>query len=378
MLRLAILGALALPGCAGSSEGAPVDSGRASLNDASVEEDGAPTSTPPSTSPDGGAGDASPGDTSASDPPDSASASATDNGSNEGGSCAPAMTGMRGLTMQMVMVGGLARTYLMYLPPSLDPGTPAPLVFVFHGSTMTGQQMHDITQYADLADREGFAVVFPDGQGAPIYLAPWNVENPGQTVCGSGQLINATGDDFGFMDAMKATVASYQCTDSQHIFATGFSMGGYLSHHIGCYRDDVRAVAPHSGGTIASLSACPVARRPVIIFHGTQDGTIAPGCDDPNSAPQTGFPASATLWAQHNGCAATYTTVPESGDGGGAGQCYVYDGCPADGQVELCTFTGMAHCWAGGSTAGQGALSACPTYPSATELEWAFFKKYAW
>src|SRR5580700_10064107 len=100
MLRLAILGALALPGCAGASEGAPVDSGRASLNDASVEEDGAPTSTPPSTSPDGGADDASSGDTSASDPPDSASASPTDDGSNEGGSCAPAMTGMRGLTMQ--------------------------------------------------------------------------------------------------------------------------------------------------------------------------------------------------------------------------------------------------------------------------------------
>ncbi len=205
--RLALLGALALPHCAGPSEGVPVDpSGPPSSNDASVVEDGAPTSPPPSTSADGGADDASPGDTSASDPPDGASGSPTGESSNEGGRCAPAMTGMRGLTMQTAMVGGMARTYLMYLPPSLDPGTPAPLVFVFHGSTMTGQQMHDITQYANLADRESFAVVFPDGEGAPIYLAPWNVENPGQTVCGSGQLINATGDDFGFMDAMKATV----------------------------------------------------------------------------------------------------------------------------------------------------------------------------
>jgi len=51
---------------------------------------------------------------------------------------------------------------------------------------------------------------------------------------------------------------------------------------------------------------------------------------------------------------------------------------PADGQVEVCTFTGMGHCWAGGSTTGSGASFGCPTYASATQLEWSFFKKYAW
>jgi poly(3-hydroxybutyrate) depolymerase len=54
----------------------------------------------------------------------------------------------------------------------------------------------------------------------------------------------------------------------------------------------------------------------------------------------------------------------------------VYDGCPADGQVELCTFTGMGHCYAGGA-ASAGQFS-CPTYASATDLQWSFFKKYAW
>jgi polyhydroxybutyrate depolymerase len=288
------------------------------------------------------------------------------------------MAGMRGLTMQKAMVGGLSRTYLMYLPQTLRPATPAPLVYVFHGATMSGQQMYDITQYATLADTEGIAIVFPDGEAGPGSLAPWNVENSGQTVCGAGQFVVATGDDFGFMDAMKATVQGYQCIDAAHVYATGFSMGGYFSHHIGCYRSDVRAVGPHSGGTIASLTSCTTGHKPIIIFHGAGDGLIAPGCDDPNSPAQAGFPAAATLWAQQNGCKSTYATVDEKGSGGGAGQCYLYDGCPADGQVELCTFTGMSHCWAGGSTAGQGAPYACPTYASATQLEWAFFKKYAW
>ena len=65
------------------------------------------------------------------------------------------------------MVGSVKRTYLMYLPKTLSPAKPAPFVYVFHGHTMSGQSMHDITQYATLADSEGIAVVFPDGDTGP-------------------------------------------------------------------------------------------------------------------------------------------------------------------------------------------------------------------
>ena len=285
---------------------------------------------------------------------------------------------MRGLTSRSATVGGVNRTYLAYVPTAADPKKPLPFVFVFHGYTMSGQQMHDITQYSALADSEGIVVVFPDGLGgADSLAAPWNVEDNGETICGGGQNEVATGDDYGFMDAMKADVANDQCIDSSHVFASGFSMGGYFSHHLACHRSDIRAVAPHSGGTVGNLSTCTTTHVPMIIFHGDADSLIPDGCDDPHGVAQPGFTPSATLWAAKNGCAATYTTVPANGTSGD-GQCYVYDGCPADGQVELCTFTGMGHCWAGGSTSGQGAAFGCPTYASATSLEWAFFKKYAW
>jgi len=154
-------------------------------------------------------------------------------------------------------------------------------------------------------------------------------------------------------------------------------MGGYFTHHVGCYRSDVRAISPHSGGTIADLSVCTTGHVPVVIFHGTADSVIDDACDDPTVPPDTGFPASATLWAQKNGCQNTYSTTAEDGMSGSNGQCYLYDGCPADGQVELCTFTGMDHCWAGGTAAGSGG-NACPSYASATALQWGFFKTYAW
>jgi polyhydroxybutyrate depolymerase len=299
-------------------------------------------------------------------------------------------TGMRGKTSRTLTVDGTKRTYIAYLPESPSATTSVPFVFVFHGAGMDGAEMYDVTEYSTIADSDGVAVAFLDGQdtssatGATT-LDPWNVSDDGAAVCGDGNLVNNSkaGVDFDFMDAVKADIAQDQCLDSAHVFASGFSMGGYFTHHIGCDRTDVRAVAPHSGGTLASLSSCKTGHVPIIIFHGTADFLISPSCDDPHppasgAATETGFTASATLWAQKNGCGATYSTVVENGTGGGDGQCYVYDGCPADGQVELCTFTGMSHCYAGGASTGSSTVYSCPTYASATQLQWNFFKKYAW
>jgi polyhydroxybutyrate depolymerase len=301
-----------------------------------------------------------------------------------GGNCGTRTT-MRGKTTRTLMVDGSPRTYVAYVPTSLDATKPAPFVFVFHGATMDGQEMFDITQYSTIADSDGVAVAFLDGQGTSSIsgasaLDPWNVSDDGATVCGNGNLANNTNAlDFPFMDAVKADISDDQCLDAQHVFATGFSMGGYFSHHVGCDRTDVRAIGPGSGGTIDSLSSCKTGHVPAIIFHGLGDPLIAPGCDDPNSTAQPGFPPSAVLWAQKNGCQTTYKTIAEPGTASGKdGQCYVFDGCPADGQVELCTFKDMGHCWAGGGTAKNGTTYSCPGYASATQLEWSFFKQYAW
>ena len=278
--------------------------------------------------------------------------------------------GMRGKTNRTIQAAGLDRTYIVYLPAGVDPATPVPLVFVHHGYTMSAQAMYEITNYAALADSEHVAVAFPDGQGGPdSFGAPWNV---GTNVCpasGGGTPPHATGDDFAMLDAIKADISLDQCLDDAHVFVTGFSMGGYFSHHAGCMRDDIRAVAPHSGGT-HSLATCTTQHKPIIIFHGAADTIVPIGCDDPAALQPLGVTASATAWAAKNGCATT--TSPRLVQGG---TCLYYDACPADGQVALCTFPGMAHCWAGGSSAS---VFACPSYADATALEWSFFKQYAW
>jgi len=279
-------------------------------------------------------------------------------------------TGQRGKTNRMARVADLDRTYIVYLPDAVDPRTPIPLVFVHHGFSMSGDAMFKITGYPELADSEHIALAFPDGQGGPDkFIAPWNV---GSNLCptASGTPPTATGDDFAFLDAMKADIAQDQCIDTAHVYVTGFSMGGYFSHHVGCMRDDIRGVAPHSGGT-HPFDTCTTGHKPVMIFHGKSDGIVPNGCDDPSVSPPTSsVTASATAWAAKNGCATTSTTMSVGG-----GSCAYYDGCPADGQVAICTFAGMGHCWAGGVAPS---IYACPTYEDATALEWAFFKKYAW
>jgi polyhydroxybutyrate depolymerase len=264
----------------------------------------------------------------------------------------------RGLTSRSLTVSGASRTYLVYLPQAGDPNKPVPLVYVHHGYTMSGQAMVDITGYAALADQEGIAVVFPDGEAGPNALgAPWNV---GSNVCGSGALATATGDDFDFLTAMRADVAKDQCVDGKHVFVTGFSMGGYFANQVGCMRPDLaRAVAPHSGGT-HDFGTCVAGHVPVILFHGTADNLIAESCGT----------QARDEWVAKNGCSTT--TISQTVKNG---HCEVSQGCPADGQVTLCLFDGLGHAWAGGA-AGQSFSD--PNYESATQLQWQFFKTYAW
>lgn len=295
---------------------------------------------------------------------------ALDGAATDAGPCG-VRSGQRGLTSRSMTVAGLSRTYLVYLPASLDPTKPLPFVFVHHGYTMSGQAMYDVTGYSSLADSEGFGVAFPDGQSGPNSLgAPWNVgTNPCTTFFGPPP--NATGDDFAFLDAMEADVQKDQCVDATHLYVVGFSMGGYFAHHVGCMRPDIRAVSAHSGGT-HDFSTCVTGHKPILILHGDGDGIVPDGCDVPDASnTPSGFTPSAMEWAAKNGCSTAATTVAVEN-----GSCSYYQGCPADGQVALCVFSGMGHCWAGGSA--EAGVYSCPGYASATELQWQFFKTYAW
>src|SRR5262245_57807353 len=67
--------------------------------------------------------------------------------------------------VRTISSGGRVRTYRVYVPPTLPKDAPAALVLVFHGGDNDGASAERLTLFDDLADREKFLVVYPDGIG---------------------------------------------------------------------------------------------------------------------------------------------------------------------------------------------------------------------
>lgn len=303
-------------------------------------------------------GDATAGDATAGDATTSADASSGD-------ASTPAAPGPA--QARSVTVGGVTRTFQLYIPKSVVKTTPAPLVSVHHGFTMTGKIMEDISSWKKIAERDAFVVAFPDGLDPP-----WNV---GENVCGLGALVGAPPeqDDFGFVKAIIDAADKDQPIKKDAVFVGGFSMGGYFANHVACKgRDFVRAASAHSSGTFDGT--CPGNPIPMLLIHGDADGLIDYQC----SVQSRGY------WSSRNGCSAQTTTETVKG-----GSCEWQQGCPAGRELGFCTMKGMDHGWAGAPTSGPGAwLSAAfgingnldygggVEYEDAAEMMWKFFKKY--
>ena len=281
----------------------------------------------------------------------------------------------RGKSRQTVTIGGMQRWFNYYAPSSLDPNTPAALVLVPHGYFMDADLMYEVTKYAELAEKEKFVVAFPSGAGSTILDAPWNIGTPDpQCIATVGFLPMTQNDDQAFVDAIIALADGDQCIDHNHIFMTGFSMGAYFTNTTGCNREEIKAIAPHSGGS-HDFANCKVKNKPVMLLHFEGDELIPYMCGT----------ETRDRWLKLNGCESANPDVTMVN----GGRCEYFKGCAANGQVAMCTFSPTppmsdevfrGHGWSGGYEPQPVNLSgyAIPETEDATRLTWEFFKKYAW
>ncbi len=184
--------------------------------------------------------------------------------------------GVAGQT-ERVAVGNTGRSVLLHLPAGFDPARPAPVVFLFHGSTGDGQRMLAASRLAEASDRHGFIVVAPDG-GIPVQGGfVWNI--PGvPTVTGAvpGPL---DADDVAFVGAAIAPVV-------------GLRAGNPLAEDPG--RPDPATCRPDRP-------------MPVIAFAGDAD-TVNPIEGGGAGYWQYTMQAAEQRWAQLNGCTDPPTT----------------------------------------------------------------------
>lgn len=262
---------------------------------------------------------------------------AGDGGGNDGTTpvTCPSPALRPGDAVQTLTVQGVSRSYVLHVPAAYDGSKPVPLVVDFHPMPGSGMQERTSSPYPSQVDPEGALMAFPTGLAGPSGNS-WNV----------GPCCVPAADDLAFARALVAHAATVACVDGRRIYATGFSMGGGMAHHVACHAADLfAAVAPASFDLLQENAGDCHPARPitVIAFRGSAD-TLVP-YDGGYSAYVPGMPvtflgAQATFakWAGLDGCSG----APSAPDGAG---CASYSSCAGGVEVVLCTKAGSGQVW---------------------------------
>ncbi len=248
-----------------------------------------------------------------------------------------------------LQVGGHARTYLLRVPPAARARGPMPLVVSLHGGGGHAQRADEQSGWGAVAEREGFAIVYPEGTGRS-----WN---DGRDDTPSAA-VRENVDDVGFLAALIEDIAARAPIDRKRVYMGGISNGAFMSARFACERADLVAAIGLVSATIGPdvLARCKPSRRvSVIAFSGSADpivpfegGTVRVGPLVRGKA--ASFADSIRLWTTVNGC----TTAPARRD--------LPDGDPDDGStvhldayacaegaaVDAYTIVGGGHTWPGG------------------------------
>ena len=197
-------------------------------------------------------------------------------------------------SVQSFTFGGVSRTYLLYIPSSYDGTKAVPFILALHGlgDTMTNFAGVD---FNDIADTANFIFAIPQALVDP--LSGFTAWNSGASAFGI--TLNSGVDDVGFLNAIIDSTSLYYNIDQTRLYATGFSMGGFMTNRLGCELNNRIAAIASVSGTIGSALTCTPSRVvPSCHFHGTADQTVAYTGDMYGSDPE----ALVAFWRSHDGC----------------------------------------------------------------------------
>jgi len=281
-----------------------------------------------------------------------------------------------------IRAGGFRRSYRVHVPEGYTPDRPWPLVVVIHGAFSTAREMEKHSRFSELADREGFIALYPNGMGLFGLLQHWNAGH----CCGKAARDQV--DDVGFVMAALGDVRKQLHVDPRRIYAVGFSNGGMLVHRLAAEKPDVwAAVAPLAGSVGGRKDAehpwwrvsDPAVPVSVLLMHGLRDdqipylgGTVGgkPGAREYLSAEE-----SAQFWARSDGC----EDPPETREMmKGTVTLHVWKNCRDHTEVELYTLKEWGHVWPGRPFTTEALEPGNPFLEfDAAEITWQFFQKHA-
>jgi len=164
----------------------------------------------------------------------------------------------------MVIHEGVEREYIIHVPENLNQDSP--IVFVIHGYTGSAEGIAAYTGMNNIAEREGFIAVYPQG----------TIDSNGNTFFNVGYEFNddSSINDVSFIRELVRSISQEFNLKRKKAFATGMSNGGDMSYLLACTSSDLfKAVAPVAGVLMKGLKDSCELSSPVPIFeiHGTAD-----------------------------------------------------------------------------------------------------------
>ncbi len=250
--------------------------------------------------------------------------------SGEGGTgtsqTCPTMTLATGDTRATLQFGGLTRTYLVYVPSSIEPGVAVPLVLDFHGNGGTSEQQRASSGWGTKADEVGCIVAYPDGVGNA-----WNVG-----VC-CGEALAGNVDDVGFARAIIQAVSEQACIDPKRVYATGMSNGAGMVHRLACEAADVIAAIAAASSDLVTDPCTPARPISELSVRGLDDTLVAYEGGNTGSTGwySPGAQGTLELWKEINECTGTVEPTLQ--------YCETYSSCSAGTEVTLCSLPNTGH-----------------------------------
>lgn len=281
---------------------------------------------------------------------------------------------------------GLERSYLLHLPPAASGEAPLPLVLAFHGGGGNAAGFQEYAGLDAIADREGFAVAYPNGTGRPAFgdrLLTWNSGR----CC--GWALEQRADDVGFALVVIESAAKLARIDRARVYATGHSNGAMLAYRLAAEAaDQIAAIVPVAGAMNLKKPFAPSRPVPVLHIHSTGDprALYAGGARKSlggvmiHHEPVLG---ALQLWEKGNGCSGAAKelerrAIPAPNGDGEQVAVHLAASCPNGAAVELWKLSGVGHGWPGDEPGPlpESVMGPRSNVISAAEEAWKFFARF--
>ena len=259
------------------------------------------------------------------------------------------------ILIDSIFVNDSYRSFVTYIPEIYSESKPAPLVFNFHGRSSNSFQQMVYGDFRQIADTANFIIVHPQAKPDITSSNSW----------GLGLMSN---DDMDFINELYSYLLFLYNINTNKIYSTGMSNGGYMSYQLACHMSDkITAIASVSGAMSmqTQLNCNPIRPMPILEIHGTADAIL--NYDE--------ILNDIEYWRDFNNCnlIPDIAVIPniDSSDLSSV-EHFVYDNCDNGVTTELYKIINGGHTWPG-SNLSIGLTNA--DINASSEI-WDFFSKY--